>query len=233
MRNDTRERNQWKVRITDCVNQSSDVISQPVSKRMAEVMVGISGSGLVRAANQRHWLWRRSWGTAQQIARQLPLKHRGKLKKQSRESVRFGITTVSLKAHPDTPLSMIVVRHGRQQPLVLVSTERIRGRLQGERLIQSYPGRWACEEGYRFGKQGFGREKVQARTLATLQNLVALATLAWGLLACYQRQGQGLINKAKRQKSHKPLVFPFYTLLSGWQALFADAKTLNFSQSGK
>ncbi len=181
---------------------------------------------LVRAANQRHWLWRGSKRTAQQIARRLPLKHRGQLKKEHRESVRFGITTVFLKDHLDTPLSMVVVRHGKQQPMVLVSTERIRGRLQGERLIQSYMGRWACEEGYRFSKQGFGLERVQARKLTTLQNLVALATLAWGLLACHQNQGSRLIDKAQRQKSHKPLVFPFYTLLSGWQALFADAKTL-------
>ncbi len=391
MTDDSRERNKWKVRITDCVNQSSDLISQPVAKLMAEVVTGILGSGslqlsrigrslkeptrlhhtvkrlsrmlgkhgeiaweaedrlleqvsghvtgdrvvaidpgdlnrsgsraseglcrvrdgdrgdivngypllsvvarcldtggtyplltrllssnrgsyksenrdivnvmervqgslcsrplwvidrggdrgvlwdywlrgdwriLVRSTNLRHWLWRGSKRTAQQIARQLPLKHRGKLTKQAQESVRFGMTTVSLKDHPDTPLSMVVVRHGKQQPMVLVSTERIRGRLQGERLIQSYMGRWACEEGYRFSKQGFGLEKVQARKLATLQNLVALATLAWGLLACHQNQGQKLIYKAKRQKSHKPLVFPFYTLLSGWQALFADAKTL-------
>ncbi len=150
----------------DRVNQSSEVISQPVAKRIAEVVTGILGSGSLQ-------------------------------------------------------LSMVVVRHGKQQPMVLVSTERIRGRLQGERLIQSYMGRWACEEGYRFSKQGFGLEKVQARKLTTLQNLVALATLAWGLLACHQNQGQKLIYKAKRQKSHKPLVFPFYTLLSDWQALKA------------
>ncbi len=45
MTDDSRERNKWKVRITDCVNQSSDLISQPVAKLMAEVMVGILGSG--------------------------------------------------------------------------------------------------------------------------------------------------------------------------------------------
>ena len=181
---------------------------------------------LVRAANQRYWDWYDKFGTAQQIARQLPLKHKGKLKANSKDTVRFGITTVSLKEHPETPLSMIVVRHGKQQPLVLVSTDRIRGRLQGERLIQSYMSRWACEEGYRFSKQGFDLEKVQAQKLTTLQNLVALATLAWGLLAEHQHQGQTLIDKARRQKERKPLVFPFYTLLMGWQRLFAQAKTI-------
>jgi len=181
---------------------------------------------VVRAMNQRYWTWRGGFGTAQQIAKQLPLKHRGKLKPNSRESVRFGMTTVTLKEHPESRLSMIVVRHGKQQPLVLVSTQRVRGRRQGERLIQAYISRWAVEEGYRFSKQGFDLEKVQARKLSTLQNLVALATLAWGLLAQHQQDGKRLIIKAQRQKENKPLVFPFYTLLMGWQRLFIGAKSL-------
>jgi len=181
---------------------------------------------LVRATNQRFWNWRNTIGTAQQIAKKLPLKHHGKLKPNSKESIRFGITTVFLKEQPDTPLSMIVVRHGKQQPLVLVSTQRVRGRLQGERLIQAYISRWAVEEGFRFSKQGFDLEKVQAKKLSTLQNLVALATLAWGLLADHQHQGNVLIDKAKRQKDHTPLTFPFYTLQTGWQELFAHATTL-------
>jgi len=181
---------------------------------------------VVRAMNQRFWDWRGSFGTAQQIAKQLPLKHRGKLKPQAKDSIRFGITKVSLKEHPDTPLSMIVVRHGKQQPLVLVSTQTVRGRRQGERLIQAYISRWSVEEGYRFTKQGFDLEKVQASKLSTLQNLVALATLAWGLLARHQHDGQRLIENAQRQKEKRPLVFPFYTLLMGWQRLFSNAKSL-------
>ncbi len=52
---------------------------------------------------------------------------------------------------------------------MLVSTRLIRGRLQGQKLIQSYMDRWACEEGFRFEKQGFQLEKVQARKFSTLQ----------------------------------------------------------------
>lgn len=181
---------------------------------------------LVRVMNQRYWHWYGKLGTAQQIAKQLPLKHKGKLKANRSVEVRFGITTVTLNDHPDQPLSMVVVRHGKQEPMVLVSTQRIRGRLQGQRLIQSYMSRWACEEGYRFTKQGFGMERVQARTLSTLQNLVSLATLAWGLLAAHESQGKHLLDKARRQKPQTPMVFSFYTLLSGWQRLFADANTL-------
>ena len=108
----------------------------------------------------------------------MPLKHYGKLKKSSKSTVKFGITKVYLKEHPAKELYMVVVRHGKQQPLVLVTTDKVRGRLQGEKLIQSYMSRWACEEEFRFCKQGFDLAGVQARKLNVLQNLVALSTFA-------------------------------------------------------
>lgn len=178
---------------------------------------------LVRAANQRYWQWRRGQGTAQQIARHLPLKHWGRMRPQSKHTVRFGITRVHLREHPETPLWMIVVRHGKREPLVLVTNRPVRGRRQGERMIQNYLDRWACEEGYRFTKQGFDLERVSARRFTSLQNLVALASLAWALLAAYQDDGQHLLEQSKRQKRKQPR-FLFYSLLMGWQRLFAGAR---------
>ncbi|WP_421620638.1 transposase [Alkalilimnicola ehrlichii] len=183
---------------------------------------------LVRAANQRYWLWRDGAHTAQQIARQLPLKHQGKLRRGGARTVRFGLTRVSLREHPERPLSMVVVRHGKREPLVLVSTRRVRGRRQGERLIQAYLDRWACEEGYRFTKQGFQLEGVQARRFSVLQNLVALASLAWALLAAYQAQAGHLMDKARRQKRGNYPIFPFYSLLAGWQRLFQSARRVYY-----
>lgn len=180
---------------------------------------------LVRAANQRYWLWRGGHGTAQQIARQLPLRHRGRMRPHDQQTVRFGVTQVNLREHPDTPLWMIVVRHGKRQPLVLVTNRPVRGRRQGERMIQNYLDRWACEEGYRFSKQGFDLERVSARKFTSLQNLVALASLAWALLAAYQHDGQYLLEQAKRQKRQRPR-FVFYSLLMGWQQLFAGAREI-------
>lgn len=184
---------------------------------------------LVRAANQRFWLWRDTLKTAQQIAKVLPLKHTGQLKRHGSTRVRFGVTTVFLRACEDTPLTLIVVRHGKQEPLVLVTTEKARGRRQGEKLIQHYMDRWACEEGYRFTKQGFDLEKVQSRKFTTLQNLVALASLAWGLLAYYQHDSKHLVKMGKRQKKKAPKVFPFYSILLGWQALFKQAKMVFYT----
>ena len=172
---------------------------------------------LVRAANQRFWLWRDTSKTVQQIARELPLKHRGRLRRNRKKEVPFGITRVALREYPDKPLWMVVVRHGKREPLVLVTTHPVRGRRQGERLIHSYLDRWACEEGYRFSKQGFALEGVQARRFTTLQNLVALASLAWALLAAYQEDSGPLMEKAQHQKSKRPRTSsPFYSLLAGW-----------------
>ena len=94
----------------------------------------------------------------------------------AQQSVRFGITRVNLREHPDTPLWMIIVRYGQRQPLVLVTNRPVRGRRQGERMIQNYLGRWAWEEGYRFSKQGFDLERVSARRFTWLQNRVAKTT---------------------------------------------------------
>lgn len=184
---------------------------------------------LVRVMNLRHWMWRGGRYKAQEIARLLPLKHRGKLHRSRDEEVSFGITKVRLPAFPDRDLWMLVVRHGRKEPMVLVTSRRIRGRRQGERMIWSYMDRWACEEGYRFTKQGFQAEKVQARCFATLQNLVAIASLAWGFLALHQEDGDALVAKAKRQKTKKKPAFPFYTLLAGWQRLFAAAREIFYT----
>lgn len=177
----------------------------------------------VRAANQRYWLWRDQKRTAQQIARQLPMRHNARMRHSHVRTVRFGITTVRLPGYEDQPLSMVVVRHGRREPLVLVTTRAVRGRRQGERLIQAYLDRWACEEGYRFTKQGFDLEGVTARRFPVLQNLVALASLAWAMLAADTPRAEPLVAKARRQKPRRRPQFPFYTLLKGFQRLFAGA----------
>jgi hypothetical protein len=183
---------------------------------------------LVRVTKQRHWLRGNFKGNVQDLAKQLPTKHRGKLRSGSDKDIRFGLTRVRLPEHPDRPLSLIVVRHGKREPMILVSTRLVRGKRQGERLIHSYLDRWVCEEGYRFSKQGFGLERVQARSYKVLRNLVALAMASWALLAEEQHQAEELIQRGKRQKDkqrHRPK-FTFYSILKGWQQLFAEAATL-------
>jgi hypothetical protein len=183
---------------------------------------------LVRVTDQRHWLRGNRSLSAQQIAREIPARYQGALRRGGTKEIRFGVTRVRLPSHPDRPLSLIVVRHGKREPMVLVSTRAIRGRRQAERLIHSYMDRWACEEGYRFSKQGFGLEQVMARKYKVLRNLVALANTSWALLAEQQNRAEKLIVHSKRQKDrqrHRPR-FPFYSLLKGWQRLFSGAVTM-------
>jgi len=184
---------------------------------------------LVRVMNRRHWEWRGGRYKAREIARLLPLKHRGRLRRNGGDEVRFGITHVRLPAHAEHPLWMVVVRHGKREPMVLVTSRPVRGRRQGERMIQAYMDRWACEESYRFTKQGFQAERVQARRFATLQNLVALASLAWGFLAAYEQEAEALVERARRLKPRKRPSFPFYTLFKGWQRLFAAAREVFYA----
>lgn len=187
---------------------------------------------LVRVTDQRHWLRGHFKGSAQQIAGQLSCKHRGTLRRGSDKQIRFGVTQVRLPHQPERKLTMIVVRHGKREPMVLVSTRMARGRRQAEQLIHSYLDRWACEEGYRFSKQGFGMERVQARNYTVLRNLVALAHASWALLAQAQQQAEVLIARARRQKDrkrHRPR-FTFYSILKGWQQLFAQGETLLYDR---
>ena len=192
---------------------------------------------LVRVTKQRHWLWRNSAIDAQTIAKNLPCKHQCKLRHHGDKRVKFGITTVRLPSHPDTPLTMIVVRHGKKEPMVLVSTRRAYGRRQGMALIHAYMDRWAVEEGFRFSKQGFGLEGVMARKLNAIKNLVSLMLLAWSFLVEHEQTAADLkergkpdklrstTTKSKKKRARKRRDFSFYTILKGWQMLFALAKT--------
>lgn len=179
---------------------------------------------LVRVTNQRFWQWRGRSLSAQEIASAMPCKYEGTLHRGKKRAVRYGITEVRLPAHPDAKLAMIVVRHGHREPLVLVTTLPVRGKVAGLRMIRSYMDRWVCEEGYRFTKQGFAAEKLMVRLFAALKNLVALASLAWAFLACEDR-ARVLAARDNRLKPDKSPAFVFYSILAGWQNLFAAAKT--------
>ncbi len=185
---------------------------------------------LVRADAKRHWIRGNQKLGAQQIAKMLPLKYEGTIRRGSKKSIRFGLTRVSLPSHPEQKLSMIVVRHGKEEPMVLVSTRLVRGRRQAQQLIHSYLDRWACEEGYRFTKQGFALEKVMARNYTVLRNLVALALTSWAVLATRQNEAPELLIKSKRQKDRKRPRFLLYSLLQGWRALFNEARTIFYDR---
>jgi len=189
---------------------------------------------VVRVTKQRHWRWRDSSMNAQEIAKRLPCKHRCQLRRHGDAEVKFGLTTVYLPSHPNKPLTLIVVRHGKKEPMVLVSTRRAYGRRQGQALIHAYMDRWCVEEGFRFSKQGFGLEGVMARKMNALKNLVALMLLAWSFLVSREDvavelkeigKADKIRRKKKRRKQQERPAFPYYSILKGWQMLFSLATT--------
>ena len=58
------------------------------------------------------------------------------------------------------------------------------------------------------------------------QNLVALASPAWGFLAAHEDEAGHLAVRARRLKPRTRPNFPFYTLIKGWQRLFAAARVV-------
>jgi len=189
---------------------------------------------VVRVTKQRHWKWRGKALDAQEIAKRLPCKHRCKLRRHGDAEVTFGLTTVYLPSHPDKPLTLIVVRHGKKEPMALVSTRRAYGRRQGQALIHAYMDRWCVEEGFRFSKQGFGLEGVMARKMNALKNLVSLMLLAWSFLVYSEEKAAELKalgkadrikNRKKNRKKETRPAFPYYSILKGWQMLFSLATT--------
>jgi len=189
---------------------------------------------VVRVTKQRHWKWRNSSMDAQEIAKRLPCKHTCKLRRHGDTEVKFGLTTVHLPSHLDKPLTLVVVRHGKKEPMVLVSTRRAYGRRQGQALIHAYMDRWCVEEGFRFSKQGFGLEGVMARKMNALKNLVSLMLLAWSFLVSAEDgatelkeigKADRIKKKKKTQKQKRRPAFPYYALLKGWKMLFSLAAT--------
>jgi hypothetical protein len=189
---------------------------------------------VVRATKQRHWKWRKRSMDAQEIAKRLPCKHSCKLRRHGDTEVKFGLTTVLLPSHPDKPLTLVVVRHGKKEPMVLISTRRAYGRRQGQALIHAYMDRWCVEEGFRFSKQGFGLEGVMARKMNALKNLVSLMLLAWSFLVNAEEDAAELKelgkadrikNKKKKRKDKTRPAFPYYSILKGWKMLFSLATT--------
>jgi len=227
------------------IMQAMDSVSETIGKSFLWVMdrggdrlklwdywISHAFNMVVRVTKQRHWLWRNQALNAQDIAKQLPCKYRCKLRANGATEVKFGITTVFLPSHPYQPLSMVVIRHGKREPLLLVSTKIARGRRQGEALVQAYMNRWSVEEGYRFLKDVFGLETMMARKLQVMKNLVSLALLAWSFLAAKAfeddaLQHLGKADKAGRKKpdkrKKKVFTFNYYSISKGWKILFALA----------
>jgi hypothetical protein len=138
-------------------------------------------SFLIRIRGDRKLLYRGKTRAAVDLARQCPLLYAERIAKKEGGKERvyellFGSCPVRLQEHDD-PLSIVVVRGFGQEPLMLLTTQRItKSRKSLWRIIQSYLTRWRIEETFRFIKQSYQLEDIRLLTYRRLQNMMSILT---------------------------------------------------------
>jgi hypothetical protein len=97
-------------------------------------------------------------------------------------SVSFGYAPVRLPGI-DASLTMIVVRGGRNEDLVLLTTARLMGADEVAQIVLAYLRRWGSEEATRAFKQLTGVEDFRVRKWESIKRLTVIAMVACGIQA--------------------------------------------------
>lgn len=71
-------------------------------------------------------------------------------------------------------LYLLIVKGWGEKPLMLLTTEEIKGEKEALKALEVYLTRWKCEESFRFIKQGYNLEDIRLLTYKGLRNMVAL-----------------------------------------------------------
>ena len=147
---------------------------------------------VIRQRGDRHVSWRGRKVEVRAVAKDLkcPTKVRGRRGKR-RETLFLGSTTVRLPGRPDHPLSLVVVKGGGPDPLMLLTTHLGRGKKHRARILSMYRARWRVEEMIRFTKQRLGWENLRVRRWTRLKSLTRLLCLAAYFLVTRLGMGQG------------------------------------------
>jgi hypothetical protein len=97
-------------------------------------------------------------------------------------SVSFGYAPVRLPGI-DASLTMIVVRGGRNEDLVLLTNARLMGPDEVAQIVMAYLRRWGSEESTRAFKQLTGIEDFRVRKWESIKRLTLIAMTACGIQA--------------------------------------------------
>jgi len=188
---------------------------------------------LLRMTNKRHLSWGKETLYPQEIVKKMNLRYKEILPRteewRNPLKVTYGITSVYLPDCPDVKLKLIAVKGFGREPMVLLTTEDLRGKRQILKAIRQYLDRWSVEEAYRFEKEGLNLESICVRKLTGFKNMVSLVNLAFSFIAIELIEKGGKVteavsSKAKRLKMKKRIRFHFYTLLTGLSAYLKQAK---------
>lgn len=91
--------------------------------------------------------------------------------------LKLGAAAVKLPGQP-TPLYLAAIHGFGEKPLMLLTTEKIKGKKKLQWLLDAYLSRWRIEDTLRFAKQSYKIEDVRVLTYQSLQNMMALVLLA-------------------------------------------------------
>lgn len=187
----------------------------------------------LRLTNKRHLLWGKETLYPQEIVKKMNLRYKETLPRteewKNPLKVKYGITSVRLPDCPELELKLIAVKGFGKEPMVLLTTEKLRGKRRVLKAIRQYLDRWAVEEAYRFEKEGLNLESICVRSLMGFKNMVSFVNLAFSFIAIELIEKGGKVTeavreKAKRLKPKKKIKFHFYTLLTGISSYLTQAK---------
>ena len=134
---------------------------------------------IIRLKVDRHLVYRGNKMSAAEHAAVCPMFYSERVVKEEKGKekiyhLQFGYRTVKLPERKEQ-LSMVVVQGFGQDPMMLLTDERVKkSRKSLWRIIESYITRWSIEETIRFIKQSYNLEDIRLLTYRRLQNMMAL-----------------------------------------------------------
>ena len=144
---------------------------------------------IVRLVGNRHLLYRNTPSLARRLAWSCACPYKDTLirEEEGREKaypIRYGFLPVRLPGYSQTPLWLLVVKGLGSQPLMLLTTIRLRRSAKVlKRVLFSYLRRWSIEETIRFIKQTYDLENIRVLRYVCLQNMMALVLVVFYFLA--------------------------------------------------
>lgn len=182
---------------------------------------------LIRLIGNRHLLFKGKAIFAEGLAELCPLPYKEIVTKEKKDGteerleISFGVRRVELPAFPGKKLWLVVVKGFGEKPLMLLTTEEIKGsRKSIWWVVESYLTRWRIEETLRFAKQSYEIEDVRVLTYQRLKNMMALVLLVMSFTMTWLGQKEKLAVLVHHAlEAGKNLFgipdFRFYTLCNG------------------
>lgn len=156
----------------------------------------------------------------EEIARGMALPHGMPFGKGGRPA-RVGYRRIRIPDLKKTYTLVVAWVAGRDDPLMLLTSEEVTSYLAAERIVRLYLVRWTAEEGVRFVKQELGLETVRVYTLRAIERLVRIAYLAMLVLVVLQDLPERALHRLKRLYPlfRRPCDQEYFRLLRGVQKL--------------